>query len=303
MSIFRSHRLRGQTIDAAQRAHIQNPPDPAGVQRRMVDIFDGYLDKKRPEKLLEKAQSLLQHHPCNRTRPEQMNFTASLFTACAHRDVRMAAAAPLAQLCHMAQSMAHDQAILDCSSSKDPIDIVALEKSYYEVFARQRVPEALTFYFARMLPVESMHAHIAFFTDPAVVGVRRHIADLLRDTPEADPIGIDLVGRSLQNHDLTNSPPGPLEGVRPEIEKKVRALCDATWSPAISLAGTLALCHGLQEAQVDLLLGFYTSEAHQAFLQVCERFTAALPEAHQPAIECGLTEALRDHLPGTKGRS
>ena len=303
MRIFSSHRLRGQTVNAAQRVHMESPPDTEGVQARMADVFDGYLDKKRPEQLLKKAQALLQHHPCNRTRPEQVNFTTGLFAACAHRDVRIAAAVPLAHLCHIAQSMARDQAIVDCSSSKDPIDLVTLEQSYREIFERQRVPEALTFYFARMLPVASMHDHVAFLTDPAVLAARKHIVDLLQDTPESHPIGIDLVGRSLQNSDLTNSPAGPLEGVRPEIEKKVRALCDATWSPAISLAGMLALCHGLEESELDLLLAFCASDGHQAFLQVCERFTAALPEVYQPAIEWGLTEAFRDHLPSKKGRS
>ena len=301
MRIIKSHRLRGKTIAAAQRAHTENQASPALAQQRMVDIFERYLGKKPSDKCLDKAQTLLNHHFTNRTRAEKQNFTTNLFAVCARRDLRFAAALPLAQLCDMPRSLARIQVIADCRHAEVGLNAGALEKAYVTVFERERIAEALTFHFANMLSLEDMQAAVGFFTDPAVSAAREHIAALLRGTPEAEPLGIDLVGLSLTNTYLEANPPGPLAGVEPAIEAKVRALLRATWSPSVSLAGMLALCRGLRHAELDLLLGFCASQTHQALLNACESFATGLPGVRQPAFDAGLTEAFRDHTRAAPG--
>ncbi len=295
MKIFRTHRLRGKTITAAQRAYTENLGAPALAQQRMLDIFEGYLDKKPHHKSLGKAQVLLNHHFSNRTRAEKQVFTTSLFAVCARRHPHFAAAAPLAQICNMAQSMARIQAIAQCQNTEASVDAAALEQAYAMVFERERTAEALVFHLAGVLSMQDMRVSVAFLTDPAVIAVRKHIASLLCNTPEADPLAIDLVGHSEANTHLQASPPGPLPGVNPAIEAKVRALLQATWSPAVSLAGMLALCCGLKHAQLDLLLGFCTSDAYQRLLAACEDFTVALPGMCERALDWELEEAFRDH--------
>ena len=296
MRIFHSHRLRRQTIQTAQRANMRHREDAFVVQQNMTDIFTAYLEKKSPEKRLRKAQALLNHHPTNRTRAEKASFTSSLFGVCAQGNPRFAAAEPLAHFCDMARSLARNQAIADCRHDGTGVDAMALEKAYMAVFERERVYEALTFHLAHTLSLEDMNLHIERFTSPAVTAARQEVAKALSDTPEAEPLGIDLVGRSLAHAALEGALAGPAEDIDPEI----RQLLEAAGSSPVSTAGTYALCRSLSRASRDLLLELYQAPPLQMLLQACDRFIAALPGVHLPALDAGLDDAFREHMPAEK---